>query len=377
MAGGGVAVGAWAVHDLFLADDVGAGAARLGRAFIHDAPQVLPPGARPAEWWDAEGGFAHCRLCPHQCVLADGDRGFCRARAVVDGTLYTLVYGRPCSVHVDPVEKKPLYHFLPGQSILSLATAGCNLRCLNCQNWEISQARPAEVDSTDLPPEAVAEYAARNRIPALAYTYSEPIVFYEYTRATAAAARQRDLRNVLVTAGYIEEAPLRLLCADVDAANVDLKSFDENVYRELVGGTLKPVLRALEVMREEGVWVEVTRLIVPGLSDDIGDLRRQFDWMARRLGPDTPLHLSRFHPAYRLQSLPPTPVEVLDRAWELAQDAGLHHVYVGNVPGHPAQDTLCPHCGRAVIQRRGYHIVGNDIDDGRCPCGARIAGVWL
>ena len=379
MAASGVALGAWAIDDLFGRRDglAPTGPPGSGRGFIHDGPTALPAGAQPAQWWDAAGGFVHCRLCPHRCVLADGDRGFCRSRAVLDGTLYTLVYGRPCSVHVDPMEKKPLYHFLPGRQILSLATAGCNLRCRNCQNWEISQARPGDVESADLAPEAVAGYAARQQIPAIAYTYTEPIVFYEYARATAVAARERQIRNVLVTAGYIEEAPLRQLCPEIDAANVDLKSFDEEVYRELVGGHLKPVLRALEIMVDEGVWVEVTRLVVPGHSDDDDDLRRQFDWMARHLGPGTPLHLSRFHPAFQMQSLPPTPVEVLDRAHGLARDAGLHYVYVGNVPGHGSQNTVCPHCGRTAIERRGYQITRNDVTaDGRCPCGDPIAGVW-
>jgi len=375
VAAGGLALGGWALGDLFGSDT---GTRRSGHALIHDGPTSLSPGARIAEWWEPAGGFVHCRLCPHQCVLAPGDRGFCRARANVDGALYTLVYGRPCSVHVDPVEKKPLYHFLPGQPILSLATAGCNLRCRNCQNWEISQARPGEVEAGDLAPDTVAEYAARQQIPAIAYTYTEPVVFYEYTRDTALAARRQQVRNVLVTAAYVEPAPLRQLCAVVDAANVDLKSFDEEVYTELVGGHLQPVLRALEIMVREGVWVEVTRLIVPGHSDDADDLRRQFDWMAGHLGPDTPLHLSRFHPAYQLQSLPPTPLETLDRARELAREAGLHYVYVGNVPGHGAQDTHCPSCGRLVIQRQGYRIARNALDgDSRCPCGNRIAGVWL
>ncbi|MFH1567571.1 MAG: AmmeMemoRadiSam system radical SAM enzyme [Gemmatimonadota bacterium] len=373
IAAGGVGLGVAAARDLILGHGVGG----TRHAFLHDAPASLPPGARPAAWWDAAGGLVHCRLCPHLCVLADEDRGFCRARAVKEGTLYTLVYGNPCSVHVDPVEKKPLYHFLPGQPILSLATAGCNLRCLNCQNWEISQARPSEVESTDLAPETVAEYALRQGIPALAYTYTEPLVFYEYTRDTSVQARRRGLRNVLVSAGYVEEAPLRQLCAVTDAANVDLKSFDEDVYRELVGGSLKPVLRCLEVMKQEGVWLEVTRLVVPGHSDDLDDLRRQCDWMAAALGPETPLHLSRFHPAYRLQGLPPTPEEVLDQSRQLALEAGLHHVYVGNVPGHAAQDTQCAACGRTVVRRQGYHILENALRDGRCPCGVPVPGVWL
>jgi len=370
----GLAVGAYAVQDLLGPDS---GTRRLRRGFAHDAPPTLWQWAREAAWYEPGNQAVRCTLCPHQCVLGENDRGFCRTRVVKEGRLHTLVYGNPCSVHLDPMEKKPLYHFLPGRPILSLATAGCNLRCLNCQNWEISQARPEETRNYDLPPARLVKHATERRIPAIAYTYSEPIIYYEYTRDAAALAREKGIRNVLVTAGYILEEPLRELCRVVDAANVDLKGFDNDFYKEVTGATLKPVLRSLQVMREEGVWVEVTRLIVPAYSDDLDDIRRMCRWLVAELGPDTPLHFSRFHPAYKLQGLPPTPAEILDQAHQIALDAGLRYVFVGNLPGHPARDTICPHCGRRVIERRGMRVHRNLTEDGRCPCGKRIAGVWL
>ena len=373
----GLGLGAAAIDDLLL--DPGASGRRLRRGFAHDAPAQLWQWAREASWYEAgDDRTVRCLLCPHRCVLAEDDRGFCRTRVVKEGKLHTLVYGNPCSLHLDPMEKKPLYHFLPGQPILSLATAGCNLRCLNCQNWQISQTRPEDLQHYDLPPAGLVDAATQRQIPAIAYTYSDPIIFYEYARDTAALARKRGIRNVLVTAGYIEEAPLRDLCQVTDAANVDLKSFSNDFYKQIAQATLQPVLRALQVMRDEGVWVEVTRLIVPTHSDDLDDIRAMCGWLAAELGPDTPLHFSRFHPAYKLQGLPPTPGETLDEAYRIAREEGLRYVFVGNLPGHPARDTVCPSCRRPVIERRGMGVHSNQLDpQGRCPCGERIAGVWL
>jgi pyruvate formate lyase activating enzyme len=350
------------------------GGMRVG--FRNDAPEILGPHAREAAWYAREGSLLRCQLCPHDCILGDDDRGFCRTRVVKDGRLHTLAYGNPCAAHVDPVEKKPLHHFLAGSSILSIATAGCNLRCLNCQNWEISQARPEDTRNHALWPERLVEICRERNIPSIAYTYSEPIIFYEYVRDTALQARERGVRNVLVTAGYIHEAPLREICRVVDAANVDLKAFNDRFYRKIAGARLAPVLRALEVMREEGVWIEVTRLLVPTWSDDLDDVRAMCRWMVRHLGGHTPLHLSRFRPDYKLQGLPPTPVAVLDRAGEIAREEGLDFVYIGNVPGHERAGTICPRCGLEVIERRGYDIPKMLLQDGCCPCGAPIPGVW-
>ena len=372
MGGCGLALGIYAVRDLLSGE--GAGGLRVG--FRNDAPAELGKWSHEAAWYEAAGEVVRCLLCPHECILGENDRGFCRTRVVKGGILHTLAYGNPCAVHVDPIEKKPLHHFLPGSRIYSVATAGCNLRCLNCQNWEISQARPEDTQNHDLMPEELARTVAEHGIPSIAYTYSEPIVFYEYVRDTAARARELGIRNVLVTAGYISDEPLRELCRVVDAANVDLKSFDEGFYKKVTGAKLKPVLRALEVMVEEGVWVEVTRLIVPAHSDDARDLREMCRWIVRALGPDVPLHLSRFHPAYRLEGLPPTPVETLERARDIAREAGIRHVYVGNVPGHSGQVTHCPACEREVVVRQGYAPPRISLVNGRCPCGESIPGVW-
>lgn len=370
----GLALGAKATYD-YLAGSGPGESLRVG--FRNSAPAELPSSAKEAAWFEASGPLVRCLLCPHRCVLRENDRGFCRARVARNGRLYSLAYGNPCALHLDPMEKKPLYHFLPGSPILSLATGGCNLRCPNCQNWSISQSNPEELETMELSPAQLVRRVSEQKIPALAYTYSEPIIFYEYVRDTAVLARERGIRNVLVTAGYISEEPLRELCGVVDAANVDLKGFSDHFYKRLTGSKLEPVLRCLEVMREEGVWVEVTRLVVPGYSDDMDDMEKMCRWLVRALGPDTPLHFSRFHPAYKLQGLPPTPPAVLDRAHEIARASGLRHVFVGNIPGHEAQNTLCPGCGRPVIERSGYRILANRLEDSRCPCGQTIAGIWL
>ncbi len=370
--GCGLAWGAYTIPDL-LREGQRAG---LCVGFPNDAPARLWRWSREADWYESQGRLVKCVLCPHECILGENDRGFCRTRVVKDRKLHSVAYGNPCAVHIDPVEKKPLYHFLPGTPIFSVATAGCNLRCINCQNWEISQAKPENTENFDLLPDRLVEVTRERNIPSIAYTYSEPIIFYEYVRDTAAMARERGIRNVLVTAGYISEKPLRQLCRVADAANVDVKGFNDRFYRKVTGSTLDPVLRCLEVMREEGVWIEVTRLIVPTHSDELEDIRALCRWVARALGPGTPLHLSRFHPAYKLKRLPPTPVEVLNTARQIALEAGLHFVFVGNVPGHLAQDTVCPRCGRKVIERRGYRVQENLLENGHCPCGEAIPGIW-
>lgn len=373
MGGCGLALGAYTLQD-FLAGDKTAGL-RVG--FRNDAPPELWEWSREAMWYEVQGRMVHCTLCPHQCILGENDRGFCRTRVVKNAQLHTIAYGNPCSAHIDPMEKKPLYHFLPGKPILSIATGGCNLRCLNCQNWQISQARPEDLRNYNLPPQQLVQGMTKNKIPAIAYTYSEPVIFYEYVMDTGKMAREQNIRNVLVTAGYIEEEPLRQLCTVADAANVDLKGFSDNFYKKICGAKLEPVKEALMIMQQEGVWVEVTKLTVPGLSDDMDDLRAMCDWMVEALGPGTPLHLSRFHPQHKLQHLPPTPVDTMYKAQEVAQRAGLHFIYVGNVPNNPFQDTICPNCKNAVIRRRGYTILSNELEDGHCPCGEKIPGVWL
>ncbi|MCX6695844.1 MAG: AmmeMemoRadiSam system radical SAM enzyme, partial [Candidatus Altiarchaeota archaeon] len=302
----------------------------------------------------------------------------CRGRVNYQGKLYSLVYGNPCSVHVDPIEKKPLFHFLPGTTSFSLATAGCNLRCLNCQNWEISQFTPEETENMDLMPDTVVDAAVNNGCASVAYTYSEPMTFYEYMHETSRLAHERGLRNAVITAGYVNEEPLRDLCKVVDAIRVDLKGFKEETYNKLNSATLQPVLDTLKTIKDEGVWLEVINLVVPTWTDDLDTIRDMCRWLYRNLGPDYPLHFSRFIPEYKLASLPQTPVETLESARKIAMDEGLDFVYIGNVPGHEAESTYCPQHGGVAIERRGYTIVQNNIDkDGYClKCGEKIPGVW-
>ncbi len=318
-----------------------------------------------------------CELCPKACVIAPGRSGECRIRVNVDGTLRAVTYGHPCSVHPDPVEKKPLFHFLPGTDILSLATVGCNLHCKFCQNWEISQENPENAPAVRLPPEEIPPLARRLQCLSVAYTYSEPLAFYEYTLDGCIAARRAGLRNVLVTAGYINPAPMERLCRHVDAANIDLKAFSEEFYRDVCGGTLQPVLNSLALAKSMGVWVEVTNLFIPTLNDRDDQIQPLCRWVARNLGRETPLHFSRFFPHYRMKNLPPTAPETLDRAREIALAEGLKYVYIGNLQRPGSEDTRCPGCGKTLVERRGYEVLRNLVDKGRCPdCKAEVHGVW-
>jgi pyruvate formate lyase activating enzyme len=326
----------------------------------------------------ARAAVVECLLCEKRCRLRQGERGDCRVRLNIDGKLQTLVYGKPCAVHVDPIEKKPIFHMLPGSGAFSIATAGCNLHCKYCQNWEISQREPEETSNVDLSPVEVVQATVRRNCRSIAYTYSEPVVFYEYVLDTATLARNAGIKNILVTAGFIEEDPWRRLAPVVDAVNVDLKGFTEDYYERVCAGSLAPVLRMLEVSREEGIWVEITNLVVPTLNDDAGEIARMCRWIVDRLGDEVPLHFSRFYPTYRLENLPPTPVETLDMARDAALREGIKYVYVGNVPGHPGNNTHCPGHGGIVIERRGYAVIKNLIENGRCTiCGEEIPGVWV
>ncbi|MBL7084827.1 MAG: AmmeMemoRadiSam system radical SAM enzyme [Candidatus Omnitrophica bacterium] len=318
-----------------------------------------------------------CELCPRRCLLTNGMRGVCRVREAQDGTLFTLVYGNPCSYHIDPIEKKPVYHVLPATSAFSIATAGCNLRCKFCQNWTISQRPPEETDNIKMGPEEVVQQAVKNNCSSIAYTYSEPIVFYEYMLDTAKLAKARGIKNVMVTAGYINEEPLRELCKYIDVANVDLKGFDKRYLRQVCGQELAPLLEALKIFKEEGVWLEITNLIVPTLNDDMETIEKMCVWIRDNLGPQTPLHFSRFTPMYKLKNLYRTPTSTLEEAKEVAEKAGLKYVYIGNVPGHPAEDTYCPNCQALLIERVGYSIKQNNIVEGKCKfCGRPIPGIW-
>ncbi|HDD46387.1 MAG TPA: AmmeMemoRadiSam system radical SAM enzyme [Candidatus Aenigmarchaeota archaeon] len=323
------------------------------------------------------GNNVQCLLCPNQCILEHGERGRCRVRINNNGKLYTLVYGNPTAVHVDPIEKKPLFHFLPSTKAFSIATAGCNFRCLNCQNWQISQFPPEKTENYDMMPKVVVNNAITESCSSIAYTYNEPSVFYEYMYDTAKLAKEHKLRNLWITNGYMNEKPLRELCKYLDAANVDLKSFSEKIYNELNAGRLEPVLNTLKVLKSEGVWFEITNLVVPTYTDDIDMIRDMVEWIAKNLGKDYPLHFSRFFPHYKLTHLPPTPIDFLEQARKIAMDAGLKFVYIGNVPNHKAQNTYCPRCGRLLVERRGYYVASMNIENNACKfCGEHIAGVW-
>ncbi len=321
--------------------------------------------------------YVRCHLCPHQCVIADGERGHCRVRENHGGRLYSLVYGNPCAVHIDPIEKKPFYHFLPTAMALSLATAGCNLRCLYCQNWQISQASPEETQNADLPPVEIVRTATTYSVPVIAYTYSEPIIFYEYMLEIAQLARAAGLYNVVVSAGFINQEPLQALCRAVDAIKIDMKGYDPAFYRQVCQAELEPVLKAIRTIYASGVHLEIVNLVVPTLNDDLEQLRALAGWISHELSPDIPLHFSRFYPQYKLTDLPPTPVETLDRAREIAIEEGMRFVYVGNVPGHPGNNTYCPACGEPIIVRQGFAVTAYHISDGACAyCGQPIPGRW-
>ena len=319
-----------------------------------------------------------CELCPRRCVIPPGASGSCRIRVNLDGELKAVTWGFPVSAHVDPIEKKPFFHFLPGSSILSIATVGCTLHCLNCQNWEISQANPEDTEAFAAPPEAIVAAAKRAGSPGIAYTYTDPAAYFEYALDTSRAAREAGLRNALVTAAYASPGPLRELFAVSDAANIDLKGITERFYREVCGGTLGPVLDALVLCKAMGVWLEVTHLVIPTLTDADRDLVELSRWVAQNLGADTPLHFSAFHPQYKLQNLPPTPAATLVRARDAALTEGLRYVYVGNVEVSGGGTTRCPSCGRALLERQGFRVLTNGVGaGGACPsCGARVPGVW-
>lgn len=347
--------------------------------------KLVPDMAANDLWkWSKEAMFqvetprgVRCMICPNECTLKPGELSDCHNRINKDGKLYTIAYGNPCAVHVDPVEKKPLFHYKPGTRAFSIATAGCNLACLNCQNWTISQTTPTKTKNFDLMPDRVVKQAERYECASIAYTYSEPITFYEYTYDTSIIARKANIGNILVSAGYIHEEPLRKLCQVIDAANIDLKSFKDSIYLKLNAGKLQPVLDGLKIFHAEGVWLEITNLIIPGWTDDFDMIKEMCDWLYDNDLYRYPLHFSRFYPQYKLTQLPPTPVATLEKAREIALAAGIEFVYIGNVPGTKATNTLCPNCHKLLIERRGYTILQNHIENGKCAyCGETIPGVW-
>ena len=333
---------------------------------------------RKARYWKKlEHKQIKCQLCPRQCVIDDHERGYCGVRENRGGTYYTLVYARPVTYHTDPIEKKPLFHFYPGSMAFSIATAGCNLNCKFCQNWEISQVTPEQVNSFYMPPDKIAQMAKEYDAKTIAYTYNEPTIFYEYMYDTAEAGHREDVKSVVITAAYIEQEPIKELCKVVDAIKVDLKAFSDQYYKDVVHGELKPVLDAIETIHNQGRWLEIVYLVVPTLNDSEKEIKELSRWIMRNLGPDVPIHFTRFFPQYLLKNLPPTPVATLERCKAIADAEGLHYVYIGNVPGNPAENTYCPHCGKVLVERIGFTVRSMKIKNGRCPyCGTKIPGIW-
>jgi pyruvate formate lyase activating enzyme len=361
--------GAW---DAGLAQDTAGGS-----ELVTPEEQGLP--YTPARWWkELEGGRVECGLCPRKCRVADRERGTCGVRENRDGGYYTLVHSRVCAVHLDPIEKKPFYHVLPGRAALSIAAPGCNIECKFCQNWQIAQVRPEQVKTVELTPASVAGLARRHGAPTIACTYTEPVVWSEYVQDTARAGKRHGLRTLLVSNGYIEPGPLGELLEVLGAVKIDLKAFTERFYRDSCRGELAPVLDTLRLLRKKNVWTEIVVLIVPTLNDSDEELRELARFVKNDLGPEVPVHFTRFHPSYRLKNLPPTPVRTLERARDISRAEGLSFVYVGNVPGHAGNHTYCPRCERLLIRRIGYKVLGAaDLAGGRCPhCEAPIPGIW-
>ncbi len=334
-------------------------------------------------------GRVHCHLCAHECRIAEGQKGICQVRENQGGTLYTLVYGRTIARHVDPVEKKPLFHFYPGSRAYSVATPGCNFRCRWCQNADISHL-PRERHlqmGMEASPKEVVSAARQNRCRSIAYTYTEPTIFFEYSYDTARLAhgrspsrdghRHEGIANIYVTNGFMTEDMLEMFEPYLDAANVDLKAFRDETYREYIGGRLQPVLESLRKMKELGIWLEVTTLVIPGINDDLDELRDIASFIAEELGPETPWHISRFRPAFKMRDRSATSLSTLRRAQRIGEEAGLRYIYLGNIPGE--SNTVCHACGEMLIRRSGYRIVDNRVGKGaRCPnCGAELAGVGM
>lgn len=318
-----------------------------------------------------------CTLCPRRCRIPEGGRGDCRVRTNVGGKLFSLVYGKPCAVHVDPIEKKPFYHVLPGTSSFSIATAGCNLHCKYCQNWTISQRPPEETENIDLPPEEVVHNALKNNCRSVAYTYSDPVIFYEYAYDTSVLAKKAGLLNLLHTAGYIEQEPLIELCKFLAAANVDIKGMTDEFYQNMSRGTLKPVLDCVVTLKKLGIWVEITTLVVPTWNDKDEDFRALVRWVRDYAGKETPVHFSRFWPMHELPNLPPTPEKTLTRARDIALAEGLEFAYTGNIPDNIGNNTYCPKDGKLLIARLGYQVLENHVVDGKCEhCGTTVPGIW-
>ena len=324
-----------------------------------------------------DGQNVQCLLCPRECIIPDGKRGFCRNRENREGTLYTLVYGKPVVVDIGPIEKAPLYHFFPGHFRLCVTCASCNLRCKHCQNWHLSQKTFEELNHYSYSPLEIVQHAKNQNLFSISFTYTEPNVYYEYLYDISIVAKQAGMKTSIVSNGYINREPLLKLLTVLDAVKIDLKGFSEEFYKEACSATLKPVLESLLTVKKENVWLEIVNLVIPTLNDDPKMIDEMCRWIKRNLGQDTPLHFTRFHPDYKLTHLSPTPVSTLESAYEIAKKNGLRYVYIGNVPGHVYNSTYCPSCDRNVISRMHMDIAEMNVVDGKCKfCDAPLQGKW-
>ncbi len=322
------------------------------------------------------GKRVQCRTCAHYCILSHGERGKCGVRENIDGKLYALNYEKAIAINIDPIEKKPFYHFLPGTHSLSIATVGCNFICKNCQNWEISQAFKGakEIPGERISPREIVEMALKYKVPSISYTYTEPTIFLEYALDTMKLAKEAGLKNNFVSNGFMSPESAKLVIPYLDANNIDIKSFDDKFYQEICGGRLEPVLETAKLMKKSGVWVEITTLVIPTLSDSEKMFYDIATWIKENLGPETPWHVSQFSGviSWKLQHLPNTPLETLEKAIKIGREVGLKYVYIGNIPGHEAENTYCPKCKELVISRVNYHIHRYD-KEGKCPkCGENL-----
>jgi len=315
-----------------------------------------------------------CNLCPRFCVIKQGERGNCGVRGNINGILYSLVYGKPCSIALDPIEKKPFYHFLPGSKSLSIATVGCNLHCAYCQNWEISQAKVEDIPYINAEPEQIIEQAKAKQVQSISFTYTEPTVFYEYMLDIAKLAKKEKIKCNIVSNGFINPLPLKKLCSYIKAANIDLKG-NALFYEKVCQGRLEPVLEAIKILHQKRVWLELTNLIVPGYNDNIEEIKKMVSWILENLDKDVPLHFSAFYPCYKLTNISPTPPEFLIKARIIAKNVGLNYVYTGNINDEEGSTTFCPKCSKALIKRRGFIIIENNLKKGKCKfCGYSIPG---
>jgi len=320
-------------------------------------------------------GQVQCGLCPNRCILSEGQRGLCHVRQNIGGKLYSLVYNKPVTIHLDPIEKKPLFHFLPGTQAYSLATVGCNLSCQHCQNWDISQVMPEDVNPFYKTPEQIVQEAQEQGAATIAFTYSEPIIFYEYMIDIAKVARERNLKTVMISGGYINEEPLKNLLPYLDGIKIDLKAFSDEFYKKITNGRLEPVLDTIKTIKESGKHLEIVYLIIPGENDSDEEITKMAKWLKENIGENTILHFSRFYPQYKMMNKPPTPLTTVKHARDLALAAGLKYVYTGNIEYREGETTYCSD-GTPAIERQGYFILKNNLIDGKCIDGTEIPGIW-